>query len=206
MQHSIHLTLRALIETKSRRDNVKFTACQLAQILGIPRSIITKLTHADVNKRVTNPKLETLMKIVSFFKSDGFDVTLDSLLGITSQQLQSTTIQVYSMNNIQHCIGTATLNVCASSSDMFGIQSSIDIPPCFKGGSVFVVTPTENIQVNNLVAIKNFTSNAVQIKKYHTDQQRIFLKSLDIQEPDIHLQPPVQYLILGIVSQINAKT
>lgn len=55
----IHLTLRKLIEEKSKCDNVKFTACQLAQALSMPRSMITKLTHPDKSKRVINPRIET---------------------------------------------------------------------------------------------------------------------------------------------------
>src|SRR6188472_954785 len=81
MEPTIHLTLKNLIEEKAKRDNAKFTACQLAEALGMPRSMITKLTHYDKSKRVLNPRIDTLIKIVDFFRADGFNVTLDDLIG-----------------------------------------------------------------------------------------------------------------------------
>ena len=84
---SIHLVLRDLIEKKSKRDKVKFTSAQLANALCMPRSMITKLTCLDESKRVINPRIDTLLKIVDFFRSDGFNITIDDLLGITKKSI-----------------------------------------------------------------------------------------------------------------------
>src|SRR3990167_9854928 len=78
---SIHTELKKLIELKSQRDQIKFTAAQLAYALNMPRSMITKLTHSDLSKRVTNPRIDTLLKIVDFFKKAGFNINIDQLLG-----------------------------------------------------------------------------------------------------------------------------
>src|SRR3990167_10553215 len=84
---SIHLVLRNLIEQKSKRDQIKFTSAQLANALSMPRSMITKLTHLDESKRVINPRIDTLLKIVEFFRSDGFNITINDLLGITTKSI-----------------------------------------------------------------------------------------------------------------------
>src|SRR5579863_1668852 len=77
---TIYFTLNDLLERKSKRDNIKFTGSQLAQAINVKRSIIHRLIHPNPTKRVTNPKIETLIKISEFFRLDGFDVKIDDFL------------------------------------------------------------------------------------------------------------------------------
>ena len=45
-------------------------------------SILARLIHPDPKKRVTNPRIETLNKILEFFKSEGFTVSIDDFFGM----------------------------------------------------------------------------------------------------------------------------
>ncbi|OGT37583.1 MAG: hypothetical protein A3F12_02320 [Gammaproteobacteria bacterium RIFCSPHIGHO2_12_FULL_38_14] len=215
-QNSIHLILKELIEEKSRRDNVKFTGCQLAQAVGIPRSIITKLTHHDVTKRVTNPKLDTIMKIVEFFKADGFDITVEDLLGsatrtisVKNQQLisqsRTVTIPVYSLKKKEK-MGIIDVKISGRHKDTIALYADRDIKPFFKAGSIFIVDPNAVLENDNLIVIKLEHSDVIQIKKYCVFKNKILLKSLDDREKDIILMPTTQFEILGVVVQINANT
>ena len=76
---NLNRALRALLDAKTQRDQTPFTVYQLAKAIEMPHSILVKLMHEDPSKRVYNPRIETLMRIVSFFQQDGFAVTLDSL-------------------------------------------------------------------------------------------------------------------------------
>lgn len=215
-KNSIHLTLKELIEEKSRRDNIKFTACQLAQAVGIPRSIITKLTHHDVTKRVTNPKLDTIMKIVEFFKADGFDITIEDLLGsdtktvtVKNQQIisqrKTVTIPIYSLNKKEK-MGIVDVKISGRQKDTIALYADRDIKPFFKAGSIFIVDPNAVLENDNLIAIKLGHSGNIQIKKYCAYKNKILLKSLDGREKDILLMLTTQTEILGVVVQINANT
>ncbi|OGT67603.1 MAG: hypothetical protein A3J38_10150 [Gammaproteobacteria bacterium RIFCSPHIGHO2_12_FULL_45_9] len=77
---NLHRTLRALMDQKTQRDHTPFTIYQLAKAIQMPHSILVKLMHEDPKKRVHNPRIDTLTRIVNFFKQDGFPITLDALL------------------------------------------------------------------------------------------------------------------------------
>lgn len=215
-QSLIHITLRSLIEEKSRRDNVKFTACQLAQALEMPRSIITKLTHHDKAKRVTNPKIDTLMKIVEFFKADGFDIAIEDLLGLSTKtinvknqrlisQNQAVTTPIYSLNKKEK-MGVVDVKISGKHNNTIAFYADKDIQPFFKAGSLFIVDPNAELENDNLIAIKLANSNRIQIKKYCVHKNKILLKSLDEREKDIVLMPTTQAEIFGVIVQINANT
>ncbi len=78
---SIYQVISELITMKTTHDGASFTNAQLANAIDVPRSSICRLLHPDTTKRVTNPTVEMLLKIVHFFREDGFDVTMDHLLG-----------------------------------------------------------------------------------------------------------------------------
>jgi hypothetical protein len=215
-QNSMHLTLKRLIEEKSRRDNVKFTACQLAQALGMPRSIITKLTHYDATKRVTNPKVDTIIKIVKFFKADGFDITVEDLLGSTTktvsiknQQLiapkRAINIPIYSLNKKEK-MGIVDVKISGKREDTIALYADREIKPFFKIGTIFIVDKNALIENENLIAIKLDHFDYINIKKYCVHKNKILLKSLDENEEDIVLMPTTQSEILGVVVQVNANT
>ncbi len=64
----IHLTLKTLMQMKSERDGINFTLYQLAKALNMPHSILSRLVHSQPSKRVNNPRIDTLSKIVDFLK------------------------------------------------------------------------------------------------------------------------------------------
>lgn len=210
--------LKRLIDEKSKRDNEKFTAYQLAHALDMPRSIITKLTHSEQAKRVTNPRIDTLIKIVDFFRSDGFNITLEDLIGmkpssidIGSQQIDSqsemTSIPVYSFNNKKNQpIGTVDIKISKKNKNVFGLHSDRNMEPVFKSGSIFIINPDIPLEHDNLIAMKTSRSKSIEIRKYLLDKNKIILKSLDNTEKSIILMPTTQCEILGVVIQVNAKT
>ncbi|QLH41414.1 MAG: hypothetical protein HWD59_00860 [Coxiellaceae bacterium] len=64
----LHLALKELLEKKSKRDGINFTISQLAKAIDMPHSILVKLIHPDPSKRVTNPRIDTLTKIIDFLE------------------------------------------------------------------------------------------------------------------------------------------
>lgn len=211
-QHAMHITLKQLIQAKSQRDNIKFTACQLAKILSIPRSILTKLTHHDVAKRVKNPKIETIMKIVDFFKQDGFDITIEKLLGqklIIHDVSCMAKIPLYSMHK-QKKIGYAEIKILHdqimhNTANLIGLEAPYDIEPFFKIGSIFIVNNNMDFADQHLIAITIIDNNDIQIKRYCIDNQQIYLQEIDKNANKILLDP-LKFKIIGVIIQINAKT
>lgn len=215
---SIHVTLKRLIEEKSKRDNIKFTASQLAHALDMPRSIITKLTHSDRSKRVINPRIDTIIKIVDFFRTDGFDITIEDLIGfkdstidIADQSIHSSeesiSIPIYTLENKKNqSIGLIDVKVVTKNKNLFGLYTNCDIEPFFKTGSIFVIDPDAPLENDNLIAIKIPHENNIEIRKYFLEENKVILKSLDPSKNNIILMPTMQCEILGVVLQVNAKT
>lgn len=213
---AIHSVLKKLIEAKSNRDNIKFTSYQLANALNMPRSIITKLTHPDPSKRIINPKIETLLKIVQYFKSNGFDITIDDLLGMnsssidiqsqskwTSREIQ--TISLYSLNDLKNRLGSIDVKLPYFVAHPLALYLEENIEPIFKIGSIFFVDQNGNPANNNLIAVKLDSSQKIQIKKYYRKKNKIILSTLN-DKNEIILLPTQVCNILGVVVQINAKT
>ena len=214
---SLHTILKELIEAKSKRDNMKFTSYQLAAAVGIPRSILTKLTHPDENKRIINPKIETLLKIVSYFKSDGFDITIDAFLGLRNKSIDVPSLSLHSNKEIQKLplfsldndrqqLGNIDIKLPSTNDHVQAYYLENDIPPFFKTGSIFIVNLSLNPANDTLVAIKLNGSHKIHIKKYHHKKNKTLLKSLTNEEKDILLMPTDIYHLLGVVTHINAKT
>ena len=72
--------LSKLITAKSEYDQEKFTHRKLALALDIPPSVISRITNSDSTAKVDNPRLQTLTKIVDYFISAGFPITLEKML------------------------------------------------------------------------------------------------------------------------------
>lgn len=212
---AIHIALKDLINKKSKRDNIKFTSYQLASALAMPRSIITKLTHPDESKRISNPRIETLVKIVDFFRNDGFDITIEDLLGFKrSIDVQTQTIELvnetlsvslYSLSNSKQKIGTFDLRLPNENKNIFALYAEKEIAPFFKAGSIFIIDIDAKPENDHLIAIKLDSSGIVQIKKYYKNKNKIILKSLN-DDNEITLMPTQTCEILGVVIQVNAKT
>ena len=213
---SIHTVLRNLIEEKSKRDNTRFTSYQLANALSMPRSIITKLTHTDESKRISNPKIETLIKIVDYFRKEGFNITIDDLLGIRdrpidvhSQVLSNNNarpILLYSLSDISQKMGTIEIKLPKTHKNLIALCSEENIDPFFKIGSIFVVDLDIQPAHDMLIAARLDSSQKVRIKKYAREKNKIILKSLNYGDKNITLMPTQLCKILGAVIHINAKT
>jgi transcriptional regulator with XRE-family HTH domain len=72
--------LKLLIQTKSQRDGRRFSAGQLAEAIGAPRSLISRLISDSAKNTVKNPRIETLYKVARFFYEDGFAIDVNDLL------------------------------------------------------------------------------------------------------------------------------
>lgn len=213
---TIHTVLKNLIEAKSKRDKMKFTSYQLASALSMPRSIITKLTHPDESKRISNPRIETLIKIVEFFREDGFDITIDDLLGINnrtvdvqSQAIAATnelrSVMLYSLLNFKEKIGTFNINLSDTHKNILALYAETEVSDLFKTGSIFIIDLDADPEHDTLIAIKLDASEKIHIKKYYRDKNKIILKPLN-NDKKITLMPTQTCEILGVVIQVNAKT
>lgn len=214
MTISIHTVLRNLIEEKSKRDNKEFTAYQLARALDMPRSLITSLTHSDESKRVVNPRISTLLKIVDFFRADGFDIKIEDLLGLNTNTIDITqeqpainqyliTIPVYSLINKK--LGTIDLEISNTATNVMAVYINEEIPPFFKIGSIFIIDKDLSPENDNLVAVTLNNPEHILIKKYLYSKGKTYLQSLDKQE-NIIVMPTMQLKIIGVIIQVNAKT
>ena len=217
IEPSIHLTLKELIEQKAQRDKSKFNAGQLAEALGMPRSMITKLTHFDKSKRVLNPRIDTLIKIVDFFRADGFNITLDDLIGRKTKTINiknqaviphshMLTLPVYGFSKPNDSLGVIDIKLSEKyKRNLFGLLAEVDVKPFFKSGSIFIIDPDAPLEDDVLVAVK-LAGEMTQIKKYTIKKNKISLKSLDENENEIALLPTSTVQIMGVVIQVNAKT
>ena len=161
---TIHTVLKDLIEAKSKRDGIKFTSYQLANALAMPRSIITKLTHPNESKRINNPRIETLMRIVDFFRKDGFNLTIEDLLGINQKidvqtlsiksvnQIHS--INLYSLSNSKQKIGMFDLSLSSEHKNTTAFYAENEVSSFFKIGSIFIVDLDAKPENDQLIAIK----------------------------------------------------
>lgn len=220
--NNISSSLRQLIKLKSVKDGVPFTINKLATALNMPHSILFKLMHTDSEKRITNPKIETLSRIVSFFKSEGFNITIDDLLyGINANAIDVQT-QPISANNIIRSIplvslespsnpmtiGHVKLSVPYDLDNLLATEVDEDLTSIIKKGSLFVINVNATPKSGNLIAVR-FTRSpgSIQFKKIFYDGNYTIFKSLNEKSKDITSSSPDEYVISGVVVQIqiNAK-
>ena len=217
--NNLHLILKELIVRKSQRDRQSVSICQLAKAINMPHSMLVKLMHINPTKRVNNPRIDMLIKVVDFFRQDGFDITIDQL--IAGCKAHSNTIElaqqdvdilsapqsipIYSMTaGLQNTIGTIDVTLSTDSSNAIALLSDEDIKPMFKKGSVFIVNPSLTPENNTLVAAKAETCDKILIRKFYAEEHRNVLKSHDNHIPPIELTSASDYQILGVVIQVNA--
>ncbi|MDF1795028.1 MAG: S24 family peptidase [Coxiellaceae bacterium] len=218
---NIHNALRALIDQKSIRDKKKFTIYQLAKALEMPHSMLVKLTHSDPNKRVTNPRIETLTKIVNFFRQDGFEISINDLLSefITNtrcinvaDQIAETleeqkTIPLYTMNDgFKKPANNIEISLEKNVNCSFALLSNEDIKPIFKKGSIFIVDKNAEPENDTLVAVTSKSSNRVIIRKLYIEGHKYILRSYDKKAPTIEMKPSNNYQIIGVIVHVNART
>lgn len=214
-------SINQLMELKSEREHKNFTMYQLAKAINMPHSMLIKLLHADPNKRVLNPRVETLAKIVRFFQEDGFNITIDDVLSgnilskntievadqVCDGDAKKKSITLYDMSgDLNKTLGLITLPVSSNSEDLIAFISSENIEPMFKKGSVFIVDKNLKPTNNTLVAAVNNTNNRILIRKYYVANNIKTLKSYDNEIKDIDLSLNKETQILGVIIQVDAKT
>jgi hypothetical protein len=218
--NNIHSVLRDLMDQKTKKDRKNFTIYQLAKAINVPHSILIKLMHADPSKRVSNPRVDTLTKIIDFFRNDGFDIAIDDLLSgikinksvdVESQVLNedSTTreIPVYRMGkSLQKNIGTIKTKLSSRNGNYIALLSDEDIKPIFKKGSIFIIDTLAIPENDNLVAVDITAENSIFIKKLLINNRKKILISFDEKIEPIELTKNINYRFIGVIIQVNAKT
>ncbi|OGT35643.1 MAG: hypothetical protein A3F11_06980 [Gammaproteobacteria bacterium RIFCSPHIGHO2_12_FULL_37_14] len=218
--NNIHLVLRDLIDRKTKRDQKNFTIYQLAKAINVPHSILVKLMHADPTKRVCNPRIDTLSKIIDFFRNDGFDIAIDDLLsGIKSNPIidvpsqsanafsEIKSIPIYQISaGIKNNIGTIETKLTSSSGNFIALLSDEDIKPMFKKGSIFIVDTLATPENDTLVAVELDDYNRILIRKFYIKKNKKILASYDENILPIELTKKEKYRFIGVVVQVNAKT
>lgn len=213
----IHLTLKALLQMKSERDGENFTLYQLAKALNMPHSILSRLVHSQPSKRVNNPRIDTLFKIVEFFKTDGFNITVNDLLmgfkedtvNVQAEKIDSFLTEVklplYSFNTDQSKkLGMATIKLTTLPNNFIALLSDEAIQPLFKQGSIFIVDTQLKPKKDSLVAIKLENNSKILIRKFHIERNKKWLKSIDDSVDPVILEQKY-HSIIGVIIQINAK-
>ncbi|HBD7476139.1 TPA: hypothetical protein QH041_003122 [Legionella pneumophila] len=208
--------LRELIEKKSQRDGKTFTTYQLAKAINMPHSILVKLLHPDPTKRVNNPRIDTLIKIVNFFKSDGFAIKLDDFLYSNTEidihsivipsELTKKQVQVFSMDYEFKNLGFIDIKLPYHHQDLMAFISDEEIKPFFLPGSIFIIDKSLKQENENLVAARIENQGKIVIGKFLMEGSKSQVVPLDDPSKAIQLLPTMHYQILGVIVQVNAKT
>lgn len=205
--------LTKLISAKTLRDKKRFTPSALSNALGLKRSVIQRLVHPDPEKRVTNPRVDTLMKIVNFFREDGFNISLDHFTsGSLEQDTQNgehvlklqKTIELYpSAVSLSQGYEAVELKLLSDIKRPLAYMPAEGSVPFFQDGMVYVMETDENPDPNaNQTIIVKTGRDSVVIGKYSQENNQ------SVVTPLIHEQAPVQlssgndHTILGVVKQI----
>ncbi len=197
---TLSLSLKKLVALKSARDSKKFTFNQLSKAIEMPHSMLVKLVHSDPEKRVHNPRIDTLVKIVNFFKQDGFDISLDQLL--ENKERAEQTIPLYSMESNKK-IGNLSIQLASEIPKAIAIVSNEYIRPMFKKGTIFIVDTDKQPDNDSLIAVKNRTKGEIKIVTLTIiEEKKIFIHYNDNYLP-IRLTPVEDYEIIGIIAQVN---
>lgn len=208
--NNIRPTLQDLLNRKSQRDRKPFTLYQLAKLIDMPHSILIKLAHEDSSKRVNNPRIETLSKVVKFFIEDGFSVSLDDFLSpnIITKKVTTNNIPLFSISTgLTNKLGVVETKLMqqASYENLIALVSEESIEPIFKKGSIFIVDRNKNPKNDNLVAVTLGQDKKILIKKLSSKGRKKILYSFN-SEKSIELTPLDHHKIIGVVIQVNAKT
>lgn len=211
----ISIVLNELIEKKSQRDGIKFTSSKLAGELGLPRSSISRLIHPDKNKRLTNPTIGTLVKIVEFFKINGINVSVndfvrankETVVDVQEQEIGllkcSITVPVYNLDGtLEKEISTITVNVDDNTNKFVAFVIKEDIKPIFKSGSIFIINESLTPQDENLIGVKFEDKNQILIGKFHKNNGKIVLSLLDKKYTEKRIALMNNYSIIGVVVQV----
>ncbi len=211
----ISIVLNELIDKKSQRDGIKFTSSKLASALDLPRSSISRLIHPDRNKRLTNPTIGTLIKIVEFFKDDGINVSVNDFVGLNNERVidvqeqevgllkYSITVPVYNLDGMLETeISTIAVNVDDNTNKFVAFVIKEDIKPIFKSGSIFIINESLIPQDDNLIGVKLEDKNQILIGKLHKNNDKMIVSLLVQKYTEKNICLISNYSIIGVVVKI----
>lgn len=197
-----------LIKQKSARDGTVFSKRALAEAIGVNISMISRTTNEDLSKR-SIPNIPLLIKIVQFFKDDGFNITIDDLLNFQPNKLyfnhqsgesltQGVTVNLYEMLSSSSSYSSININVANRKNDLFAVKSDFSIPPVFKKGTVFVVDKKEVLKEGKLAIVMTDIGMDLfkVIKSNHVECQMKMLRNDKVEYID-------RERIKGVVIQAN---
>ncbi len=160
LETALSVSLRNLIERKSKRDNRTFTAYQLAKCLAVDRSLILRILSGEV----PHPRIDTILKILDFFVQDGFKLSLDELVNgrveseWVSEQIpevvQLSTINVYSMNKrYAQCQRRTSVALPLNAAALQAFVNEESIAPFCPPGTLFIIDKEKSVEAGHLLAI-----------------------------------------------------
>ena len=133
------------------------------------------------------------MKIVQFFQDDGFDITIDDVLKFQPNkhyfELQSgeslhknIKVDLYNMLSETTSRTSIQINVENNNQQLFAVKSSLDIPPLFKRGTVFIADVEKSIQEGTLAIVDTSLGMDVckVLNKSHIECKVQFLRNKKI--------------------------
>ncbi len=213
---NLHIKLSELISAKSRRDQKKFSIMQLSKALDMPHSILVKLCHHDPEKRVVNPRIKTLQRIIDYFQKDGFNVTIADLIANDNEMsfINSSihhdpiSIPLYKSDNlvsIDSCEGMIDVTIKKEHNKLIAIRAKEYVQPIFLPGSLFIVD-TQAIPVDDhMLAVNDLENNKVIFRKLHQQGRSRIIYSLSTEDKSIDLNRSKSVKVIGVVIQINMK-
>lgn len=212
----IHSVLIELINQKTQKDGKTFNGAKLAASLNLPRSSISRLIHPDANKRLTNPTLNTLIKIIDFFNNEGINITLNDFVSLKKRSID---VQEQQIQNLNTSIPVPlydiydeyqNTSIIADVENPFNQYKALVIsnnfPPFFKKGSIFIIDQNKIPQNDNMIAIKIDNNPGIQIKKIFITQKNIkYISNLMEDNQKNALCKYKKYVIIGVVTGIITK-
>ncbi len=116
------------------------------------------------------------------------------------------TVPLYSLDSLStQQIGTVAVKLAEEATHTIAFTLDEDLKPIFKKGSVFIVDTDLHAENDTLVAAKVHGHHKILIRKFYSEGNKKTLKAFD-DSAAIILMPTMQYQILGVVIQVNAKT
>ena len=203
--------LQKLIELKSIRDNVAFTASKLAKAIDVDRSLIQRILKG----KVQNPRIDTLIKITQYFVDEDFSLTVDDLTQWETQvvavQEQAMTIEETNTFPLYHSsefngnpFATATVRAPRASPSTVAILADVNMGSICPENSIFIVDMLREPAQGNLVAIRLGKEDGIIVRRYFKmENSSPVLKGQTPDVPDIIMDEQHEVTIIGVVTRTN---
>ena len=200
--------LKKLIELKSIRDNVTFTASKLAKAIDVDRSLIQRILKG----KVQNPRIDTLIKITI---SEDFSLTVDDLTQWQTQVIavqeqaalieETNTFPLYHSNEfLGRAFATATLTAPRASPSTVAIYADDNMGPLCPIGSIFIVDMLRRPENGNLIAVRLNKAAGILVRRYFKiDHDSVVLRGATPDIPDIIIGDKNDVVIIGVVTSTN---